>query len=1110
MRTKKTISLLLSLLMIVSTMYAMPFEAFADELSSGNFRYTVQEDDTVCITRFTDENAASVNVPEELDGRTVTAIGNNAFAELWELKNVVLPNTLKSIGNGAFYYTSLTDISIPESVTSIGNYAFKDCDITNITLPKNLTVISEALFAGCTHLKEVEIPNGVTEIGARAFEDNAFKSINLPNGITEIGEKAFNRCSNLTDVNIPNGLTKIKDETFFDCYALKSVQIPNSVTSIGNYAFSYCEKLASVEIPGSVTVIGNYAFKDCDALKSVQILNGVTEIGTKAFYDCPIYRVLLPESVTTVGEEAFSGSYYYPELVQLPSSITSLGNYAFGSEDPVKYVYYSGSEEQWNAVEKGSNGVGFSNATINYNYNPADESVLQTGSCGNNISYTLNPVTGLLNISGTGNMTNYRWATTPFGENKIIETVVISDGITSVGSALFTECSNILSVSIPESVTNIGDDAFYFCGCLKDVNIPAGLTYLGEDAFYGCESVTSLVVPEGITEIYDSTFCYCRAAAEISIPSSVTSIGNSAFFDCSTLTEMNISKNVTSIGNSAFNGCDSITAYTVDKDNPAYCSEDGVLFTKDMTTLIKYPNANQRKVYNVPVGVVTIGNYAFEDNYYVNKNELTNITVPNGVTAIGDYAFANCQNLTSVSLPSGLTSLDSYAFDACKGLKDVYFGGNEEEWATVTVNNASAYLKNATVHYNSCSVHNMDEGEIVKEANCRFTGTIKYSCKNCEYSYTEEIPADANKHRFVNGSCMDCGIDDPDYVTPSVQIPVAAEITLGGTCPYYVKFTAVESKTIKVYTTGDDDTYGVLYDENENYLTNNDDGGESRNFLFTYKIEEGKTYLLQIVDYSLNHGYDDNRIGSVNYVIEYDSGHQHTYDDGVITLEATCTKDGVKTFTCATCTEETQGHSYTDPIPATGHSMTLINAKNANCGEAGNNAYYVCNNCKEYFKDEEGLTVTTVKAETIAATGKHTWDSGKVTKAATPTATGVKTFTCTVCKKTKTETIAKCDKYKNPLTVKAKAVNVKFNNLKKKNQVIKQKNAVTVSKAQGKVTYAKTSGNKKITVNKKNGNITVAKGLKKGTYKIKIKITAAGNSTYKAGSKTVTVTIKVK
>ena len=161
-----------------------------------------------------------------------------------------------------------------------------------------------------------------------------------------------------------------------------------------------------------------------------------------------------------------------------------------------------------------------------------------------------------------------------------------------------------------------------------------------------------------------------------------------------------------------------------------------------------------------------------------------------------------------------------------------------------------------------------------------------------------------------------------------------------------------------------------------------------------------------------------------------------------------------------------------------------------------------------FYKDYSKADVNSIKIE-IAKKCNHIFDNGVVTKKATPTAKGVKTYTCTLCGETKTETIPKCDKYANPIKASGKMATVKYSSLKKKNQTVAQKNAFSVTKAQGKVTYSKSSGNSKITVSSA-GKITVKKGLKKGTYKIKVKVKAAGNSTYKSASKTVTVTIKVK
>ena len=139
----------------------------------------------------------------------------------------------------------------------------------------------------------------------------------------------------------------------------------------------------------------------------------------------------------------------------------------------------------------------------------------------------------------------------------------------------------------------------------------------------------------------------------------------------------------------------------------------------------------------------------------------------------------------------------------------------------------------------------------------------------------------------------------------------------------------------------------------------------------------------------------------------------------------------------------------------------------------------------------------------------HNWNSGEIQTQSTPVSEGTMLHLCTICGATKTSPIAKCAKYNNPVTAKGKTSTIKYSKLKKKNQSVSVKNAFTINNAQGKVTYKKTSGNKKITVSS-SGKITVKKGLKKGKYKVKVKVTAAGNASYNSGSKTVTVTVKVK
>jgi hypothetical protein len=140
----------------------------------------------------------------------------------------------------------------------------------------------------------------------------------------------------------------------------------------------------------------------------------------------------------------------------------------------------------------------------------------------------------------------------------------------------------------------------------------------------------------------------------------------------------------------------------------------------------------------------------------------------------------------------------------------------------------------------------------------------------------------------------------------------------------------------------------------------------------------------------------------------------------------------------------------------------------------------------------------------------HTWDKGKVTKNPTTSAVGIRTYTCTACKATKTEKIAKLKKA-NPLKIAGKTATVKYSKLKKKAQTLRVGKVIKFTKkGRGKLTYAKVSGNKKITINKKTGKVTVKKGLKNGTYKVTVKVEAAGNAGYKAATRKVSFKVRVK
>ena len=263
-------------------------------------------------------------------------------------QNTVIPNSVTTIGNHAFYNCSgLTSVTIPNSVTTIGYLAFDNCSgLTSVTIGNSVTSIGSSAFSGCSGLTSVTIPNSVTSIGHSAFYNcSGLTSVIIGNSVTSIDDHAFSGCSGLTSVTIPNSVTFIGWRAFYGCSGLTSVTIGNSVTSIGSDAFRNCSGLTSVTIGNSVTSIYQDAFSGCSGLTSVNytgtiaqwcgIAFGGTQFSNPTFYShslsingSPLTNLVIPGGVTEIKSFAF---IYCSGLtsVTIPNSVTSIGQYAF-------------------------------------------------------------------------------------------------------------------------------------------------------------------------------------------------------------------------------------------------------------------------------------------------------------------------------------------------------------------------------------------------------------------------------------------------------------------------------------------------------------------------------------------------------------------------------------------------------------------------------------------------------------------------------------------------------------------------------------------------------------------------------------------------------------
>ncbi len=313
-----------------------------------------------------------------------------------------------------------------------------------------------------------------------------------------------------------------------------------------------------------------------------------------------------------------------------------------------------------------------------------------SGTCGADLTWTLDTETGVLEITGTGDMTNWSsYSSVPwYSYRTSVKAVDIGNSVTSIGNYAFCYCTNLTSVTIGNSVTSIGDYAFYGCSKLTAVTIGSGVTSIGDNAFAYCESLTSInvdvnnqyytcidgvlfnkavtvlircpggktgdyIIPSSVTSICDYAFSNCISLTSVTIGNSVTSIGEYTFYHCSSLTSVTIPDSVTSIGTYAFAYCYSLTSVTIGN---GVMSTGGYAFTY-CSSLTSVTIGN---------GVTSIGDYAFED-----CSALTSVTIPDSVTSIGDSAFGYCDSLTAVTIGNGVTSIGVYAFSGCSSLTTV-------------------------------------------------------------------------------------------------------------------------------------------------------------------------------------------------------------------------------------------------------------------------------------------------------------------------------------------------------------------------------------------------------------------------------------------------------
>lgn len=623
---------------------------------------------------------------------SVTSIGDFAFRGCNGLTSVTIPEGVTSIGESAFQSTGLENVVIPNSIEEIGAYAFDSCDcILSVTLPVHA-------WKSVAHytIKTVVLTSGES-IESNLFTNyKAISSVTLPDELKSIGKDAFYGCSALTEITLPEGLMTIDDNAFQNCGGLINVVIPKSVTTIGLGIFAGCENLTTLTVSEenpTYSSEGNCIIETesktlIQGCKETVIPNdgSVTSIDSFSFYDLPsLVSITIPKSITKIAKSAIA---YCSNLtsVTILCSDAIISKNAFENCNGIQEIHINDLAD-WCSITF--------DATVAYHFN--------------NFEGLTNPLAVAHQLF--------------VNDNLIEDSLVIPEGVESIGKFAFDGLKSIKSVTIPDSVVKIGEGAFTSSDLLEEVHISDLSKWCAIE--FGVVDASSLTDNQNDANIAANPlskahYLYLNGEAieDLVIPSDVTSVHHYAFYGGSTFKSITIHSNVTTVGTQSFT-CPGTTIYCEAKDKPAnqYWPASWINFTTsyysdtnryyrsiavvwdcknnqtDKTGYqyefidgIKYGLKDDEAIVpgqpimisgdiTIPETITYDGkNYrvTFVSNFaFYNCNKITSVIFPNSITDIGNNAFRNCSNLLSVTLSNQLTYISTNTFSNCTSLTSI-------------------------------------------------------------------------------------------------------------------------------------------------------------------------------------------------------------------------------------------------------------------------------------------------------------------------------------------------------------------------------------------------------------------------------------------------------